>query len=78
MDSIKQIFSFSGKINTKQFATALLVSVVGYLITCWVVGFLLSIVGIPLGVIKIVISLLSVGLLVRVAALVNRAFLSKK
>jgi len=78
MDSIKQLFSFSGKLDTKQFCIGLLISVVSFLVASWVIGFLLTIVGIPLGITKVVLALLAVALFVRVVALVKRAFVNKK
>ena len=69
---IKQIFSFKGKLDIKEFTIALIASVAVYLLACWVLGFALTVIGLPLIAIKYVVALLAMILLARVVALVMR------
>jgi|GEM_PF-6891538 len=68
---ISKLFATKPKLSTKDFALALLGSVVAYLVVCWVIGFVLTVVGLR-GIVGYIVSVLALVLLARIVTLVMR------
>ncbi len=69
---LTELFTAKDKLTTKDFMLALIASIAVFLVACWAFGFVLTMVGVSLSIIKIIVSLFSILFAARISVLVMR------